>query len=693
MNISTEQAKKAANEHPTVKKLLDEGWQKVGFYEYQDKNGNPIYWRIRLDPPNNSNDSKWVRPLSFDGNKWVLKEPKFAKGKKPLYLLPHIKNAVDDVIYVVEGEKCADALLKCGISVTTSGSAASASDSDWSMLTGKQVIIWRDNDDAGFKYAQAVTEQLAKINCDLQWVDVAQLNIKPKGDCVDWLASNPNATAEEIKSLPLITPPPSETLPTVNDSYVLHYPIELLPEIAKNAVLEYQAYGQQPLPIVACSVLANMALACQGLANVARDEQLISPLSLFFIIVAESGERKTAADNHFKKAAKDWERQEIENLLPEIKESKTLQSAWQAEKKSILNKIEKAATNENPSDTNASKQRLIDLEQNEPAKIIEPNLYYEEATAEALAYNLANGWQSSSLWSDEAGIVIGGHGMNQDNATKFTSLLNRLWDGNTHRVNRRTSENFTIEGRRLTCSLMMQPAVFEQLINRCSNVSRSNGFLARCLIINPLSSMGKRLYKEPSSMPYAQAFNSRIEKLLNKSLPLDDKQRLAPKTLSLSTEAKNLWVNFHNAVELELAAIGDFSSIKDFAAKAAENAARLAGIFHVFCAETGDLISPEIMQNAIGILAWHLQETKRLLGQHQKTPAEQNAELLVAWLIDKNHTEIKAADILKYAPSNLRNKERRDAAIEILRQNSFLHIEERTGTQFVIINQESKNGF
>ena len=209
MNICTEQAKKAANENPIVKKLLDEGWQKVGFYEYQDGNGNPSYWRIRLDPPNNSNDSKWVRPLSsFDGNNWVLKEPRFAKGKKPLYLLPIIKNAVDDdVIYVVEGEKCADALIKRGIPATTSGSAASAGDAEWSVLTGKQVIIWRDNDDAGFKYAQAVTEQLERINCGLRWVDVAQLNIKLKGDCVDWLVSNPNATAEEIKSLPIIMSP------------------------------------------------------------------------------------------------------------------------------------------------------------------------------------------------------------------------------------------------------------------------------------------------------------------------------------------------------------------------------------------------------------------------------------------------------------------------------------------------------
>ncbi len=691
MNITINQAKRSANEYPAIKSMLNKGWRKAGFYEYQDENSNLLYCRIRLDPPIGSKEGKWLRPFSFDGKEWILKEPEFTQTKKPLYLLPRLKAIVNDIVYIVEGEKCADELTKVGITATTSGSAASANDANWSMLAGKQVIIWRDNDDAGLKYAKAVTEQLAKITCDIRWVDITRLHLKPKDDCVDWLASNPDATSVDIKNLPLIAPP-NEALPTNNVNHTLSYPVELLPEIARNAVLEYQAYGQQPLPIVACSTLANMALACQGLANIARDEQLISPLSLFFIIIAESGERKTAADNHFKKTAKKWETQEIENLLPEIKKNKALQSAWQTERKSILNKIEKA-TDKHPSSIDSLKQHLIDLEQQEPSQLIVPNLYNEEITAEALAYTLANGWQSSSLWSDEAGIVIGGYGMNQDNATKFTSLLNRLWDGNTHRVSRRTSDSFTIDGRRLTCSLMMQPAVFEQLINRSNNVSRSNGFLARCLITNPVSSMGERLYKEPSSMPYTQIFNNTIERLLNKPLPLDNKQRLVPEILYLNPEAKKLWVNFHNEIEGELVTMGEFFSIKDFAAKAAENAARLAGVFHIFSGEAGNLVTLQTMQSAIGVLTWHLQETKRLLGQYKKSPAEQDAELLASWLTNKNCTEIKAADILQYAPSHLRNKERRDTAIKVLQQNNFLRIEDRAGIQFIVINQENQDAF
>lgn len=47
------------------------------------------------------------------------------------------------------------------------------------------------------------------------------------------------------------------------------YLIEALPDIVKEAILAYQQYGQQPTPLIACSALANISLACQSLANVA----------------------------------------------------------------------------------------------------------------------------------------------------------------------------------------------------------------------------------------------------------------------------------------------------------------------------------------------------------------------------------------------------------------------------------------
>jgi Protein of unknown function (DUF3987) len=85
------------------------------------------------------------------------------------------------------------------------------------------------------------------------------------------------------------------------------YPLQALPAILQKTVSDYQQYGQQPISLIACGSLANVSLACQSLANVARDNYLISPVSLYFIVLAASGERKSASDNLFSQAARNWE--------------------------------------------------------------------------------------------------------------------------------------------------------------------------------------------------------------------------------------------------------------------------------------------------------------------------------------------------------------------------------------------------
>ena len=47
----------------------------------------------------------------------------------------------------------------------------------------------------------------------------------------------------------------------------------------------------------------------------------------------------------------------------------------------------------------------------EPKIPLSPVLFFEDATQEALASHIAHGWPSSSLWRNEGGIVMGGHGM------------------------------------------------------------------------------------------------------------------------------------------------------------------------------------------------------------------------------------------------------------------------------------------
>ena len=74
------------------------------------------------------------------------------------------------------------------------------------------------------------------------------------------------------------------------------YPLDALPEPMRAAVLEYAAFGQQPMAMIATSALSALSLAAQHLADVARGQELIGPTSLNTLTVAISGERKTSAD-------------------------------------------------------------------------------------------------------------------------------------------------------------------------------------------------------------------------------------------------------------------------------------------------------------------------------------------------------------------------------------------------------------
>lgn len=72
----------------------------------------------------------------------------------------------------------------------------------------------------------------------------------------------------------------------------INYPMDALPSVLQKAVGAYHQYGQQPLSLITNSAIANISLACQSQANVARDHYLTSPVSLYFLTCGSSGERK-----------------------------------------------------------------------------------------------------------------------------------------------------------------------------------------------------------------------------------------------------------------------------------------------------------------------------------------------------------------------------------------------------------------
>lgn len=125
----------------------------TGKWDYHDAEGNLIACVYRYDTP----DGKEFRPWDVKARKTKAPNP------RPLYNQPSIKTATD--VWLVEGEKAAQALIDNGYCATTAmnGAKAPVEKTDWSPLKDKRVWIWPDHDESGFTYAHSVARAIADI--------------------------------------------------------------------------------------------------------------------------------------------------------------------------------------------------------------------------------------------------------------------------------------------------------------------------------------------------------------------------------------------------------------------------------------------------------------------------------------------------------------------------------------------------
>lgn len=474
----------------------------------------------------------------------------------------------------------------------------------------------------------------------------------------------------------------------------LPYPLAALPPMLRGAVEEFVVHGQQPIPIVAGAALGAASLATQGLVDVERDGMLRGPVSLFLLTIAQSGERKTTADVRFRRAIRQWQDDEWQRLAPSVADTNTAIVTWQAEREGILAKIKKAAggTSNQGRSLDELKSALADLDCQRPDAVLVPSLFFEDATPEALTMALASGWPSASLWSDEAGLVIGSHAMSDQSVMRTMGLLNRLWDAQPFERRRASAPDARVRGRRVTVSLMAQPSAFAALVGIGDGLARGLGFLARFLLSWPASTMGTRFYKPPpADTPALDIFDRRLRALLSMPLPFDsgiDGRALKPERMTLAPASQAQWIDFFNDTEKGLAPAGEVSRVVDVAAKAAEQAARIAAVLQVVDCGPGGEITPAYMEAGCALAGWHLDEAVRVLSSSIADPATADASTLLHWLRGRAEPT-EPRDILRCASPRMRDKPRRDAALKRLTDTGHVREGAESGRTVLFVNPKS----
>jgi putative DNA primase/helicase len=467
------------------------------------------------------------------------------------------------------------------------------------------------------------------------------------------------------------------------------YPLDALPKTIHGAVKEVAGFVKAPIALVASSALSVISTACQTykaakyfkekkrvsvvVVDVARADTLSGPVSLFTLTIADSGERKTTCDNYFSEALRNYDRHEEASAAPELDRHKAEFKAWRAESDGIQAAIREAAKAGDSIEQLA--ERLEAVEAQEPKPLRVPKLIRGDDTPESLAFSLATKWPSAGIITAEAGIIFGAHAMGPDSAMRNLALLNILWDGGELSIERRTSESFTLRGARLSMGLQVQEGTLRTFFDKSKGLARNSGWLARFLVAWPRSTQGERPYSHPpEGWPHLTRFNARISDILNMEVQLADDEEGKQQVLSLSTDAKAAWITFHDAIEKELRTGGELFDVRDVASKTADNAARLAALFHMFEHELGPLtmspISLECFEGASRIAAWHLNESRRFFGELAFPPEIVNASRLDAWLIEccrRSSTNIvPRREVQQYGPNSLREKTALNRALKEL---------------------------
>lgn len=634
---------------------LAQGYRIAGCHRYNAPDGGELFRAVRLKHPERD---KVMRPIYRDGLRYRMGRGARPEAGWPLYVPPY-PLVESGAVYVVEGEACADALARLGITATTSGSSSSADTADWSSLRGRSVRLWPDNDAAGAKYADDVADRLRAIGCVVERLDVSGLGLPDKGDCVDWLVQHPEATAADIAALPAVKETPDNggtapeplrrPLPPAEP-----YPLDALGDVLGGAARAIHRVVQAPAGLCGQSVLSAASLAAQAHADVFT-HGAPEPLSLWHVTVGDSGERKSGTDKWAL-----WAHREVERA-----DADAYRQAMASYEVALSSHKAAARAAEKGRDAEAIRANLEKLGA-APEPPLAPWLLLPEATLEGLHKLYQSGRASLGLFNDDAGDFLDGHAMNRDNRTKSAAGFSKLWDSGEFSRIRAGDGAAKFYGRRLAMHVMVQPVIAERVLS--DDVLCGQGFLPRCLVAWPQSTIGTRMYREGdlSRDPALLRYWSRMRDLLTTDPPLRQGSRneLEPRALVMAPDARAHWIEIANAIEADMR--GEFAGIQAWAGKAASQVARIAGVLTVVEEPGAGLIRRDTIGRAAALALFHLREAARVIGTSSVPARVRHAEALLEWCRDTGRTRLYSRDALRNGPNAIRTNEAFTAAADVL---------------------------
>jgi hypothetical protein len=498
---------------------------------------------------------------------------------------------IDGPVVACEGELDALCALSHGFNAVTGTAGAGTFKPAWgsylSSLAPAQahgVVVAFDGDETGREGAQGAATLLHEAGVDVR---VASLpdgrdvnDVLVEGDRADLDALlaqaepfGPEAPGQEpTQKNGGRVRPVRDTKQEEDDSCDYEsFPIDVLPGPVQAYVhASTRALGEEvPPAMVAVPTLSVLSGAIGDAARLQLKRSWTEPATLWTVLVAPSGSTKSPAFSH---AVRPVFRRESEAR----DEHEKALSEW------------KAREDPDPQDKPTRKRfRTGDVTPEAVVKILEENP------------------RGVLLARDELGAWIGSFDRYVNGAADLQFWV-EVWQGVQASRDRAGEDNTTVDTPAVPITGTIQPGTLKEKLDE---LHFDTGFAARLILCQPPTAP-KRWTEADVSREVRDAYKRVLTRLYG--TPRDS-------TVSLSPEAKRLWVDYYNEANAKLETRPE-GPAKAVAAKGITHTARLALVLHLCRTASGDTDSHEVdaasMEAALQVGRWLTAETLRVYRKH-----------------------------------------------------------------------------
>ena len=274
------------------------------------------------------------------------------------------------------------------------------------------------------------------------------------GSIIDYLIHAKGLTqAQAIQKVKYELSKPEWATPLPFDEVKLPpFPTESLPSTLNKWVNAVAENTETPVDMAAVCALAVLSCAVQGKFVISPKNHYSEPLNLYFLIIANSGERKSAIVRLMTQPIYQYERKENDRRY-------TLMEADQVKLNSLKKQYEALERDGNAQEASKIKFQYRTLEQSQTKPL---RLIADDVTPEAMTSLLANNNGVLSIITTEGGIfdTLAGR---YSNTISIDTVL-KAYSGDPIRVDRKGREGEVINNPTLTMLLSAQDNVLAEII-------------------------------------------------------------------------------------------------------------------------------------------------------------------------------------------------------------------------------------